>query len=176
MSELFSRAVALEEKDPQTALNLYEQIIQDEDHAAAYINAGTIYYNERNFAKAESYYKMAIKIDPNYALAYFDLANVMDETGRLFKAVEMYREAIRLAPGYADAHYNLAISYDRMEEPRKALIHWRAYLRSDQNSPWADHARGKIKIILREDPLKVVWRNPGTPKKAKRRGKMALVS
>jgi tetratricopeptide (TPR) repeat protein len=159
--ELFLKGVGLEE-DPTTqaeAIECYRQALELEpEHAAAHINLGTLYYNHQDYTQAEKHYRLATDADPRYALAYFDLGNVLDETGRLPEAVRAYRQAITLAPTYADAHYNLALAYEKMGQQRKALDHWRAYVRLDNRGPWAVHARHQIQKILEGDPLQVVFR------------------
>jgi predicted O-linked N-acetylglucosamine transferase (SPINDLY family) len=160
-ADLFARGVALEEH-PNThdeAIAIYLRVIELEpEHAAAHINLGTLYYNRQDFVSAENHYRLAIKADPRYALAYFDVGNVLDETGRIDDAVTAYRTAIQLAPTYADAHYNLALAFERQKQPRRALVHWRAYAKLDRVGPWAVHAHNRIARILEGDPLKMVFR------------------
>lgn len=161
LSELFARGVALEE-DPQTqaeAIACYMKVLEQEpNHAAAHINLGTIFYNRQDFAKAERHYRAAILADPRYALAYFDLGNVLDETGRLPDAIKAYLTAIMLAPTYADAHYNVALALEKSKLPRKALLHWRAYVKLDKSGPWSVHARAQIAKILKLESLSIVSR------------------
>jgi tetratricopeptide (TPR) repeat protein len=158
--DLFSRGIVLEE-DPSTqaeAIAIYQKVLDmDPQHAAAHINLGTLYYNRHEYALAEKHYRSAIDIDPRYALAYFDLGNVLDETGRIEEAITTYKTAIQLAPTYADAHYNIALAYEKAREPRKALQHWRAYVRLDTDGPWTVHARNQIQRILQGDKLKLVF-------------------
>jgi len=162
VAELFARGIALEE-DPQThteAITTYLKVVEREpNHAAAHINVGTLYYNRQDFALAEKHYRAAIESDPRYALAYFDLGNVLDETGRVQEAIQTYKTALQLAPTYADAHYNLALAYEKIKQPRKALAHWRAYVKLDTASPWAVHARNQVQRILQSDGLKLVYRS-----------------
>jgi tetratricopeptide (TPR) repeat protein len=159
--EYFARGVALEE-DPRSqseAILAYKKVLElDPDHAAAYINLGTLYYNRQDYTKAEAHYRKAVEVDPRYALAYFDLGNVLDETGRVAEAVKAYTTALQLAPTYADAHYNLALAYEKTRQPRAALQHWRAYVRLDTSGPWATHAKNQIRRILENEGLKVVYR------------------
>jgi tetratricopeptide (TPR) repeat protein len=163
-AEFFARGVALED-DPggqQEAIAAYRQVLELEPkHAAAHINLGTIFYNRQNYVEAERQYRLAIEADPRYALAYFDLGNVLDETGRLPDAIQVYKTALLLAPTYADAHYNLALAYEKIQEARKALAHWRAYLRLDASGPWSTHARNQIRKILAAENLQVVYRGKG---------------
>lgn len=159
VSELFARGIALEEDaDTQVqAIATYRKVLElDPEHAAAHINLGTLYYNRQDYRQAEAHYFSAIEIDPRYALAHFDLGNVLDETGRVAEAIRSYLTALQLAPTYADAHYNLALAYEKMKEPRKALRHWRAYVKLDTIGPWSLHARHQIKRILQADGLKLV--------------------
>ena len=163
-AELFVAAVAIEENPArqQEALAAYRRVLElDPKHAAACINLGTIYYNQQNYREAESHYRRAVEIDTQYALGFFDLGNVLDETGRLDEAVEAYRSAISIAPNYADAHYNLALAYERLRKPRKALTHWRAYVRMDPVGAWSNYARGQMQKILDGEKLRIVWRKPG---------------
>jgi tetratricopeptide (TPR) repeat protein len=96
-------------------------------------------------------------------LAFFDLGNVLDELQRLPEAVEAYCTAIRLVPKYADAHYNLALAWERLNERRRALRHWKIYLKLDPAGPWASHARDQVKKILEREKLAIVWRKSKLP-------------
>jgi tetratricopeptide (TPR) repeat protein len=160
-ADFFLRGVSLEE-DPGTqleAIAAYHKVLELEPrHAAAHINLGTLFYNRQDYIRAEQHYRQAVECDPRYALAYFDLGNVLDETGRVREAILAYRTALTLAPTYADAHYNLALAYEKLKEPRRALRHWRAYARLDNNGPWAVHARNQIRRTLEGEQLKVVYR------------------
>jgi len=159
--ELFARGVAMEEH-PSThdeAIRTYLRVLEIEpDHAATHINLGTLYYNRQDFVSAEKHYRAAVAADARYALAYFDLGNVLDETDRIQDAVVAYRSAIQLAPTYADAHYNLALAYERLGQARRALLHWKTYLKLDSSGPWAVHARNQVARILETDPLKIVYK------------------
>jgi len=164
-AEYFARGVALEE-DPKSqpeAIQAYNKVLElDPEHAAAYINLGTLYYNRQDYAQAEANYRKAVEVDPRYALAYFDLGNVLDETGRVAEAIKAYNTALLLAPTYADAHYNLALAYEKTRQPRRALNHWRAYVHLDGAGPWSTHARNQIRRILENEDLKVVFRRKKT--------------
>lgn len=158
--ERFLEAVRAEESgDKPCAIALYEEILRrDPHHAAAAINLGTLYFHLRQYAHAEELYRNATAADPNYVLAHFDLGNVLDELERLDESIAAYRKAVSLAPGYADAHYNLALAYERTGQDRNALRHWQAYIKIDQQGPWADHARGQLQRILAREKLAIVHR------------------
>lgn len=162
LQNMFIRAVQLEEA-PSTlddAVRLYEAILlRKQDHAPACINLGTIFYNRRDFTRAEQMYRRATEADPTYALAFFDLGNVLDEMQRLNDAIAAYRQAIQIVPAYADAHYNLALAYERQGERRRALRHWMTYVRLDPVGPWAAHALAQSRKILAMEKLTIVSRS-----------------
>jgi len=162
---LFAQGIALEE-DPSTqaqAITVYQRVLElDPEHAAAHINLGTLYYNRQEYTLSEKHYRAAIAIDPRYALAYFDLGNVLDETGRVAEAIQAYNTALQLAPTYGDAHYNVALAYEKVREPRKALKHWRAYVKLDTSGPWSVHARNQIQRIMQADGLRLVYGKTGS--------------
>ena len=160
-TELFARGITLEEdaNGVEEAIDCYIKVLElDPQHAAAHINLGTLYYNRQDYKNAELHYRKAVEVDPRYALGYFDLGNVLDETGHVEDAIRSYRSAISLAPTYADAHYNLALAYEKTKQSRRALTHWKAYVKLDSAGPWATHARNQIQKILAGEDLKVVFR------------------
>jgi tetratricopeptide (TPR) repeat protein len=160
---LFFEGVRCEEQGKVAeAAALYEETLSLGEHAPAAINLGTILYNQRQFERAEQFYRRATIANPDYALAFFDLGNALDELQRLPEAVEAYKAAIRLSPGYADAHYNLALAYERSNERRRALRHWLAYVKLDPVGPWSNHARLQVRKILDREELSIVWRRPRT--------------
>lgn len=161
IQDLFLAAVQAEEAgEKHRAIGLYHEILAlDPVYAPASINLGTLHFHLREFEQAEAFYRRATIADPTYVLAYFDLGNVLDELERMDEAIEAYRRAVILAPGYADAHYNLALAYERKGQHRSALRHWQNYVRIDNCGPWAEHARGQIRKLLRREKLAIASRS-----------------
>ncbi len=160
--DLFQQAVQLEEAAGtwNAAADLYREVLTlCPTHAPAAVNLGTIYYNQKRYAEAESQYRYAAEVDPDYALAFFDLGNVLDELQKLPEAIAAYSRAIQLVPQYADAHYNLALAYERVSERRRALRHWMMYVRLDPAGPWSAHARAQARKTLAMERLSIVSRH-----------------
>ena len=159
---LFLQAVQAEEQGRKTAaMEFYRSILAvDPSYTAALINLGTLFYHQKQYARAEELYRRATLADPSYVLAFFDLGNVLDELQRPDESIAAYTRAIALAPGYGDAHYNLALAYERKSERRRALTHWQIYVRLDKSGPWADHARGQIRKLLSREKLTIAHRTP----------------
>jgi tetratricopeptide (TPR) repeat protein len=175
VQDRFLAAVQAEEEgDKPRAILLYEEILEiDAAYAPAYINLGTIAFHLRQFDRAEDLYRRATVADPTYVLAFFDLGNVLDELERLDESIVAYRQAVALAPRYADVHYNLALAYERKGQHRPALRHWEAYVRLDNNGPWAEHAHGQIHKLLSREKLSIAWRKDGFV--PRRKGQAALM-
>ena len=163
LQKLFLQAVQAEEQGRKpAAMEIYRSILaEDPVYTAALINLGTLYYHQKQYARAEEHYRRATQADPSYVLAFFDLGNVLDELQRPDESIAAYARAIALAPGYADAHYNLALAYERKGERRRALAHWQIYIRLDKSGPWADHARSQIRKLLSREKLSIAHRGTG---------------
>lgn len=177
IQDLFLAAVQAEEaSEKHRAIELYHEVLAlDPDYAPACINLGTLHFHLRQFEQAEAYYRRATVADPSYVLAYFDLGNVLDELERMDEAINAYRQAVTLAPGYADAHYNLALAYERKGQHRSALRHWQNYVRIDNRGPWAEHARGQIRKLLRREKLTIASRSDHFVPPHQGRAPLALV-
>jgi len=146
----FQQGLELEESSGplEEIISAYSKAIELNPGAAgAMVNLGTIYYRERRFGEAETYYRDAVLADPKYPLAEFNLGNLYDEQGRLADAATHYRRALALNPRYADAHFNLALLCERTGEVLKAVQHWKLYLKLDRSGAWADIARRQLERL-----------------------------
>ncbi|HJT88048.1 MAG TPA: tetratricopeptide repeat protein [Bryobacteraceae bacterium] len=146
----FQKGLALEETGAplDQILEAYKKVVELNPGAAgALVNLGTIYYRQRKFGEAETYYTQAIQADPTYPLAEFNLGNLYDEQGRAGEAFAHYRRALALNPQYADAHFNLALLSERTGDPLKAVHHWKCYLKLDRSSQWAEIARRQLERL-----------------------------
>lgn len=156
---LFGEGVVFEENSQLTeAEDCYKRVLQlDPRHCSTLVNLGTICYNRKDYGRAVTLYRQATKIAPDYALAFFNLGNALDETAGT-GAITAYETALKIEPLYADAHYNLALALEQQGHPRRAIKHWRTYLKRDAAGPFADHARKMIRKTLANDCLSIVWR------------------
>jgi tetratricopeptide (TPR) repeat protein len=128
----------------------------DPMHAAAHINLGTLYYNRQEYMLAERHYRSAIQIDPALRPRLFRLGQRARRNRARRGSDQHLQDRDSTAPTYADAHYNIALAYEKMREPRKALQHWRSYVKLDTTGPWTVHAKHQIQRILQGDSLKLV--------------------
>jgi tetratricopeptide (TPR) repeat protein len=69
---------------------------------------------------------------------------MLSDVGRPEEAASGFERALKANTHYWDAHYNLADLLDETGKEAAARAHWRAYLRHDQQSKWAAHARRRL--------------------------------
>jgi tetratricopeptide (TPR) repeat protein len=125
--ELYARAYALEETNPDAARADYEACLElDPHHVEARINLGRLLHVAGRFKEAERVYRSAAKPDP---LLAFNLAVLLEDLHRERDAIVAYREALALDPQLADAHFNLARLYERAKDAKASLRHLLAYRR-----------------------------------------------
>lgn len=73
---------------------------------------------------------------------HYNMAVMYAGQGRYKEAEREYLRALRVDPIDADAHYNLAILYEEhLKVPRKAVSHYRRYLKLRPNAPDANEVR-----------------------------------
>ena len=152
----FEKGVAMEQdgKRATEVISAYERAVElDPVSSGAWLNLGTVHYNQRHWSEAEECYGKALAARPEYALAHYNLGNLFDETGRPKEAITHYRKALELDPSYADAHYNLALLYQTVHDPLSALRHWRIYLRLEPDGYWAGVARRELARLRQETIL-----------------------
>jgi tetratricopeptide (TPR) repeat protein len=152
----FEKGVAMEQEGKRVTevLSAYQRSLElDPASPGAWLNLGTVHYNQHHWIEAEECYGKALAARPEYALAHYNLGNLFDETGRPKEAILHYRKALELDPSYADAHYNLALLYQTVHESLSALRHWRIYLRLEPDGYWAGVARRELARLRQETVL-----------------------
>ena len=71
-----------EGKRATEVISAYERALQlDPASSGAWLNLGTVHYNQRHWSEAEECYGKALAARPEYALAHYNLANLFDENG-----------------------------------------------------------------------------------------------
>jgi len=125
--ELYTRALALEELDPQGARAAYEACLDaDPAHVDARINLGRLLHLAGRLTEALRIYRAGDQGEP---FLVFNLAVLLEDMDREPDAILAYREALALDPQFADAHFNLARLYERARDPKASLRHLLAYRR-----------------------------------------------
>jgi len=125
--ELYTKALALEDIDPQGSRAAYESCLKaDPAHMEARINLGRLLHLAGRLAEAERIYRSGDQAEPSLV---FNLAVLLEDLEREPDAIAAYRAALALDPQFADAHFNLARLYERARDPKASLRHLLAYRR-----------------------------------------------
>ena len=125
--DLYARAYALEDTNPDAARADYEACLASDPHQVeARINLGRLLHIAGRLKEAEQVYRSADKADP---LLAFNLAVLLEDLNREREAILAYREALAHDPQLADAHFNLARLYEHAKDAKASLRHLLAYRR-----------------------------------------------
>jgi len=149
----FDRGVELEQTGapPDQIIAAYHKALEHHpESAGAHVNLGTVYFQLKQWRKAEDHYLAAIKHKSDYALAHFNLGNLFDELNQPAQAMESYTRALEFQPDYADAHYNMALLFQGRGDTMNAVRHWRTYLKLDPAGYWAGIARRELARLRQE--------------------------
>jgi len=126
----FDKAVALESRDAEAALQAYERAVaEDPALIKAHVNLGRLLHEAGRLAKAEGVYRDAIRVNGGDPLLLYNLGVVLDDMGRKNEALEAYEAALRGNPRLADCHYNLALLFEDLKKPKEAIRHMAQYRR-----------------------------------------------
>ena len=126
----FERGVALENEDPEAALQAYERAVAMAPALLdAHINLGSLLHEGGQLARAERVYRDAIGACGNEPALLYNLGVLLDDMGRKHDAMEAYEAALRGDPAMADCHYNLALLCKELDRPREAIRHMAQYRR-----------------------------------------------
>jgi tetratricopeptide (TPR) repeat protein len=90
--------------DKSTALGLFEQAIKkDYNFMEAYIEKGSILFDQKRFSEATSVFSLAINVSARYAPAYYWLAKCQEATGDKENAITNYQRAYGLDKTFVEA-------------------------------------------------------------------------
>jgi Tfp pilus assembly protein PilF len=113
-------------------------------------NLGWAYYNKKEFASAEQFYKEALKVDPNFPIALRGLGLTYLATGKPRDAVNFFEKAIKYTPGFPELYSDLARTYAILKEYNKAIIFYKKVVKIAPGSRLASEALEEIERIQKE--------------------------
>ena len=74
------------------------------------LKKGINFLNKVNFNKAENFFRIILKSQPQHFEAYYFLGIILNELNKLDEAEANYQNAIKFKPDFAEAYYNLAVT------------------------------------------------------------------
>src|SRR5207247_6363306 len=97
----------------------FETLRRDPRNKFAYYDLGQIAHISSRPVAAESYYRLALEIDPGFGPALFNLAILRVEAGSAQEAIDLYQTLLVANPDYAAAHYNLGVALRSIGKQRE---------------------------------------------------------
>jgi tetratricopeptide (TPR) repeat protein len=107
------------------------------DFARAAACIAFIHASREDFAKAVTYFKEAVRVDPGDAEMQFNLAFACEKAGALKEAIETFQAALQLDPKLDRAWYGLGICHARLGDHAAAA---QALLEAAERQPMNPHA------------------------------------
>lgn len=84
------------------------------------INLATLYYNNKQYDKAEKAFKKVIEQEPTYGPVYYSLGLMYGELNRVEDAITQLKLAIKHMPENTRFYYNLGLLYDKKQDVNNA--------------------------------------------------------
>jgi len=127
---LFENAAALEETDPEGALQGYaEAIAADRQNVHAHINRGRLLHELGRLDEAEHAYRDAIDSGLDQSLLHYNLGVLLEDRGSKPAALQAYKAALRADPRHADALHNAALLAQELGRAQDAIRYMAQYRR-----------------------------------------------
>jgi tetratricopeptide (TPR) repeat protein len=147
--EWFERACKHEDSGrPEEAVKAYRKALGiGGPDASTYFNMANALSVLGKKERAIERYFQCVELDPEFTEAWNNLGVLLSDAGQPKEAASAFERALKANPRYTDARYNLADLLDETGKEAAARPHWRAYLRHDQRSEWAAHARKRLSDI-----------------------------
>ena len=152
---------AFEEKTPDTALKYYARAIElDESYYLALNNAGHIWFERQDYAKADEYFNRVLKIEPDFAIGHYNRGLAVLESGTvepraLRRALEDLTAAAAAGPSgftvghqvegnkkVVQAHYYRGVLQERLGNDGEA---WDSFTKALGSDP--DHAAAHYELM-----------------------------
>jgi len=135
---------------PEATAYLKEEKRVNPEAAEAWVEQGNIDMSTRNFLSAETQFTRAHQLAPRNRDALFGRALARHLLGSFVAAEQDLGAVLALDPNFADGYWQLGLLHEKMNEPKKAISDYRAFLvRTNPASPLAANAGDKIRQLSR---------------------------
>jgi len=112
---LLGQAENLRKTDTPQAIVLFEKSIHfDPESEQAHFQLGTLFMDQKDYARAIESYENVIELNPEFADTFFNLGFIHAVSKDYARAEGMYSRVVELAPDYLDeALFNLALTQNK---------------------------------------------------------------
>jgi len=140
-------SVYLAKKDWDAAIAQFKTVAGDILYATPHYpltNLGIAYYNKKDYASAEKYYRDALELQPEFGLALRGLGKTYIALNKLPEAVSTLEKAVKTDSQSADLQMDLANAYHMQGQTKKALFAYRKVTSLAPNSALSESAQREI--------------------------------
>jgi tetratricopeptide (TPR) repeat protein len=155
-----------------SALKCYQKAVNlKKDYLEAINNIGTVYYWRKNYSRATTYYKRALKLspaNPRVAAIYSNLGTALFARKRYKDAQDAMETALKLDPNVFEANSGYGVMLEERSVPERAKFHYymaKTYAKDGRNELALQYLRKaleegfKEKKQLEKDPEFATLRN-----------------
>ncbi|MDO6736672.1 tetratricopeptide repeat protein [Wenyingzhuangia sp. 2_MG-2023] len=100
---------------------LEEALILDPINNIVRTSLANLYYQNKQYKKAEEAYKTILEQEPGFGLTNFDYGLLLNEMGRPMDAIVQLKEGLRLLPNNDRIAYNLSLLYFQNKQTNNAF-------------------------------------------------------
>jgi len=119
----FNRGLlALKNGKPQAALYDFNKVLRMYDYTKAWSGRAAAYLLMKDYSKAVSDAKEALKRDPRNVKAHYVLAGCYNETGDIEQALREYSTCIDISGGDADTYLGRAIVFGKLKDYKSSEL------------------------------------------------------
>ena len=111
-ADTLSRALQLhtQGKLDEATVAYYQVLAKEPGNKYAFFDLGVIAQTNKSVVIAESFYRIALEIDPKFPSPLYNLAVLRQQAGAHQEAADLYRRLIAIEPNNAGAHFNLGFA------------------------------------------------------------------
>jgi hypothetical protein len=109
-------------------------------------NLGAMYFLEKEYGLAETYFKKSLALNKDEQMAHNNLGLIYMNQGKFVQAEREYRQELTVNPEYDNVHFNLGLLYYRMGRTQDAVQLWRQTL---QINPEYTDAKQALETITK---------------------------
>lgn len=141
----------LAKQDWDSAIATFEAVLEDLLYATphfAQANIAWAYFNKKDYAKAERYYREALRNQPRFVIALRGLARTQSALGNHAEAIETLDKALDLTPRFPLLYLDLADIYAASGNTGEAVNTYKKVIALFPDTEYADTAKKKAGELL----------------------------
>lgn len=153
MNDKLRRAKELAEQEPDEALRLCNEVMDDDmagdQGQIALFMSGYLMMQAERYGIAYHIFERCAQLRPNQSEIYSNMGMCLEEYDQ-HKAAQLFEKAIKLNPNNVSAIANAGLMYLQTGKPHKCIEYCNRALKLDPNTTGAIHNKGLARLMLRD--------------------------